>query len=148
MERVSLRGLLQNPQDAHDIDCLRRAFDAGARVDLKASLARELAGLVTLETLHRFALHDLIDHGDSAPACPTRVGVPTSHTAGCWEGFHHVATTWFTSDLPIPEVVVREEAPTDRTGVGRISDLRAQRSRRGSRPRWWCSSVAHRKFAP
>ena len=66
--RVSMRDLVENPPDAHDIDCLRRALDAGARGDAPASLAHELAGSVIVETLHRFALKDLVDHGDTAPA--------------------------------------------------------------------------------
>jgi hypothetical protein len=60
--------LVENPPNAHDIDCLRRALDAGARGDAEASLAHELAGSVIVETVHRFVLQDLIDHGDSAPA--------------------------------------------------------------------------------
>ena len=66
--RVSMRNLVENPPDAHDIDCLRRALEAGARGDARASLAHELAGSVIVETLHRFALKDLLDHGDTAPA--------------------------------------------------------------------------------
>lgn len=65
---MSLRTLVENPPDAHDIDCLRRSLDAGARGDARASLAHELAGSVIVETLHRFVVKDLIDHGDSAPA--------------------------------------------------------------------------------
>ena len=42
--RVSMRNLVENPPDAHDIDCLRRALEAGARGDARASLAHELAG--------------------------------------------------------------------------------------------------------
>jgi hypothetical protein len=63
-----MRDLVENPPDAHDIDCLRRALDAGARGDAPARLAHELAGSVIVETLHRFALKDLLDHGDTAPA--------------------------------------------------------------------------------
>lgn len=60
--------MVESPPDAYDIDCLRRALDAGARGDARASLAHELAGSVVVESPHRFILEDLIDHGDTAPA--------------------------------------------------------------------------------
>ena len=39
----------------------------------------------------------------------------------CEEGFHRTASTWFTSDLPIPEAVVGEAAAVHEE-AGRITD--------------------------
>ena len=68
MVSVSLRELLETPPDAYDIECLRRALDAGVRGDLRASLAHQLDATVVVESPHRFVLQDLLDQEDSAPA--------------------------------------------------------------------------------
>lgn len=54
--------------DPHDVDCYVRSLEAGARGDLEASLASELAGRVVLESPHRIMVQDLIDQGETAPA--------------------------------------------------------------------------------
>jgi hypothetical protein len=47
---------------------MRRSLAAGARGDARACLTHELSGTVLVESLHRFAMQDLVDQGDLAPA--------------------------------------------------------------------------------
>lgn len=65
---VSLRDLLLREPDEADTACLARALEAGARGDAQAALAHELSGTVIVQSLHRFVMQDLLDHGELAPA--------------------------------------------------------------------------------
>lgn len=64
---VSLRDLLLRDPQPDDAACLARALEAGARGDAQASLNHELSGTVVVQSLHRFVMQDLVDHGDLAP---------------------------------------------------------------------------------
>lgn len=64
---VSLRDLVLREPDPRDTARLVSAQEAGHRGDARAALEHELSGTVIVESLHRFAMQDLVDHGDLAP---------------------------------------------------------------------------------